>query len=731
MTGVRMDRRLLALLYILAFVLLREWLMPVMELTDTNYLGLFLLFSAVAFLLSLAKVKKWIAVPIKIIYILWAIHYVFLDKVLFSKETMVYLFKDLISNVSIIISGDWDNITNPLKTILFFSLLWMTTYLIRHWIEVRKSILLFYIMTVVFIAFIDTFSPYSADGAIFRIMVTGLLLLGLLFISRLAEKHDTSISTGTFVSFSVPLLFAIVVSGAVVNYLPKQEPIWPDPLPYFKSIINGSGVGGGTGVSKSGYDMDDSALGGSFMQDNTIVFEAKVADKQYWKIETKNTYTSKGWEQVASDNAETIYTPGMEMDVSDLQGQASVTPQLRAELQVSEPFPFIVYPYGMSKVHTNSDVLFLHSEASGKYSTKMAGSEGSLNSYEIDFKEPDYSLKELNATRMEDYSTQNEDFAPYLQLPKQLPERVRELAKTITEEHVSVYEKTKAIEKYFGRNGFVYTQQGVATPAANEDYVDQFLFDTKSGYCDNFSTSMVVMLRAADIPARWVKGFASGQSVKDEDGEQVYRVTNNEAHSWVEAYMPGIGWMPFEPTIGFSNLTDIDYDIESNLSDPQAPEVEKPERPKREQTKKPVIAEKNMGIGEFFKSINSWIKVNLWKVVISILVLLLIAWRLFIVRAKWLPKVHIYVYRSGKGGWITFAKQYKCLLKQLDRLGLKRASGMTLSDYAKNVDNYFGGERMRLLTAAYEKGLYGGNTTNHEWVKLREVWEDLINRTSG
>ena len=87
-----------------------------------------------------------------------------------------------------------------------------------------------------------------------------------------------------------------------------------------------------------------------------------------------------------------------------------------------------------------------------------------------------------------------------------------------------------------------------------EDYVDQFLFDTKRGYCDNFSTSMVVMLRSIDIPARWVKGFAPGEYQLDDEGERVYQITNNEAHSWVEAYMPGIGWMPFEPTIGFSRF---------------------------------------------------------------------------------------------------------------------------------------------------------------------------------
>ncbi|MFJ7936776.1 transglutaminaseTgpA domain-containing protein [Sporosarcina sp. NPDC096371] len=728
MTGKRIDRRLLVLLYVLGFVLLREWLIPVMELTDTNYLGLFLLFAAISFLMALVGAKWWITAPIKIIYILWVIHYIYLDKVLFSKETILYVFKDFTSNVPIIIGSDWDNITNPLKTVLFFILLWMTTYLIRHWIEVRKSILLFYMMTVIFIATIDTFSPYSAADSIFRIMVSGLLLLGLLFISKLTERHNKPISIGAFVSISLPLLFVVVLSGTFANVLPKQGPVWSDPVPYFKSIVQGNGVGGsGTGIAKSGYDTDDSALGGGFMPDDTVVFEVKVPTRQYWKIETKNTYTSKGWEQVPPSNNQKAFPPGEELGEPERLGK----PPRLAEFQVVEPFPFILYPYGLNKVFATSDVLFLHSEMSGKYSTLRGGSEGSLSSYEIEFREPEYSLAALKATRMTDYATENEDFTPYLQLPKELPQRVKELAATITAQKESVYEKTKEIEKYFGKNGFVYTQQDVAIPKSGDDYVDQFLFDTKSGYCDNFSTSMVVMLRALDIPARWVKGFAPGKSILNDEGEWVFQVTNNEAHSWVEAYMPGIGWMPFEPTIGFNGISDVTYDVEVERAEPEVPEVKKPEQPKPEQKKTPTKVEKDFDLGKYFSSVGSWLKKNLWIVVVAITVLVSIAWRLFVVRVKWLPRVLIYANRSGKADWNTFDKQYKSLLKQLDRFGLKRAVGMTLSDYAMTVDDYFGGDGMRKLTTAYEKGLYGGNTIDHEWAVLREVWEDLINRTSG
>ncbi|WP_342514343.1 DUF4129 domain-containing transglutaminase family protein [Sporosarcina sp. FSL K6-1522] len=726
MNSTRIDRRLLVLLYVLAFFLLWEWLNPVMALTDTNYLSFFLAFIALSLVLAIVEAKWWLAVPLKILYIFWAIHYVYLDKVLFSMETVLPLVSNLLSNVGIIVTGNWEEITNPFRTLLFYALLWMTTYLIRHWIEVRKSILLFYAMTVVFIAFIDTFSSYSAEGSIFRIMASGILLLGLLAISRLAEKHQTPISLGAFIAISVPLLLVVIASGAFASVLPKQEPVWPDPVPFMKAAVQGGKVTG----AKSGYGPDDSKLGGSFVPDNTVVFEAKVERKQYWKIETKNTYTSKGWEQVPAEDEETSYMPGMEMGTSERFGRVEANAPLRAELQVTEDFPFIVYPYGMETVQSDEDVLFLHSELSGKYRTEIGGSEGTLAAYEIDFVEPDYSLKTLRETRMADYDALGEDLSAYLQLPEQLPERVRELAESIANDHDSVYEKTKAIERYFGRNGFVYTQQNVAVPKDDQDYVDQFLFDTKSGYCDNFSTSMVVMLRSLDIPARWVKGFAPGKIVKNDDGDLVYQVTNNEAHSWVEVYMPGVGWMPFEPTIGFNNLTDIENDVVADIAETEMPDKEEPVPPKKkpEQAEKPEEANKS---GKTSPSISKWLKEHDWLWIVALVGLVLVGWRLFVVRVKWLPRILLYKYQSDAGDWETFIKQYQSLLKQLDRLGLKRAHGMTLSEYALKVDQHFSDDKMQTLTDAYEKGLYGGNTTDHDWVRLQEMWKKLINRTSG
>ena len=159
---------------------------------------------------------------------------------------------------------------------------------------------------------------------------------------------------------------------------------------------------------------------------------------------------------------------------------------------------------------------------------------------------------------------------------------MKELAETITESVKVFMIKQKRLNATLEEMGLFMINRMSQFRRQDEDYVDQFLFDTKRGYCDNFSTSMVVMLRSIGIPARWVKGFAPGEMSEMMTGESVYQITNNEAHSWVEAYMPGIGWMPFEPTIGFSGPDSIDYDIEMDLSDPEVPEMKEQEKERAE-----------------------------------------------------------------------------------------------------------------------------------------------------
>ncbi len=134
--------------------------------------------------------------------------------------------------------------------------------------------------------------------------------------------------------------------------------------------------------------------------------------------------------------------------------------------------------------------------------------------------------------------------ASYLQLPDTLPPRVREQARTIVAQAQATtpYDQALAIQAYL--RAFPYDEQRPAPPD-DRDWVDYFLFNSQRGYCDDFASAMVVMLRAVDVPARWVQGYAGG-ALDPDTREWVIR--ESVAHSWVEIYFPGYGWQRFEPT---------------------------------------------------------------------------------------------------------------------------------------------------------------------------------------
>jgi transglutaminase-like putative cysteine protease len=132
----------------------------------------------------------------------------------------------------------------------------------------------------------------------------------------------------------------------------------------------------------------------------------------------------------------------------------------------------------------------------------------------------------------------------YLPLPDSVPDRVLALARDLTATELTPYDRALAIERFLRR--FPYTLD-VPSPPAGQDIADYFLFDLQRGYCDYYATAMVVLARAAGLPARLVTGYASGRF--DQVQEQ-YVVTKADAHSWVQVYFPGYGWIEFEPTAG-------------------------------------------------------------------------------------------------------------------------------------------------------------------------------------
>lgn len=127
-----------------------------------------------------------------------------------------------------------------------------------------------------------------------------------------------------------------------------------------------------------------------------------------------------------------------------------------------------------------------------------------------------------------------------------MSDEARKLALDIAAGSSTELEKCQKLANYVSR----YTYSKNIKIPSDANVVDWFLFESKTGYCVQFSTVLTEMLRSQEIPARLVEGFMINYSTEEEDTTE-YPVEGNDAHAWVEVYMDGFGWVRVEPSSGF------------------------------------------------------------------------------------------------------------------------------------------------------------------------------------
>ena len=130
----------------------------------------------------------------------------------------------------------------------------------------------------------------------------------------------------------------------------------------------------------------------------------------------------------------------------------------------------------------------------------------------------------------------------FLQLPP-LPERIRTLAREVTADSRSPYEAALKLSQYLSSDRFRYTL--VLKQQTALDPLEEFLFVRRSGNCEYFAASLAVMLRSVGIPARVVGGFQRGEW---NPYGRYFMVRMKDAHSWVEAFFDGAGWVTLDPS---------------------------------------------------------------------------------------------------------------------------------------------------------------------------------------
>ncbi|MBG9712777.1 transglutaminase TgpA family protein [Bacillus cereus] len=710
------------------FLLLLEWLRPLIGITNVGRLDIFVTFIGICFALSFFQ-TRW-QIPIKIVTVLFIIHSLYYKNAFINPSWLTAFFSDMFRNSSLFFQGNLLDISPVFPTVLFFLSFWFLSSFTSFWIIHKKRGFLFLVLTIIYIATFHNLHLYNANYAIIRTVVIGFFMLSLLQVERIKEREHLQNYAREISKLLRPLTIFIVLLATIAYFAPKFGPQWPNPMDFLK--FNTSEASKEKKVSTIGYGLDDSRLGGPFKADPTIVFTARTQNKQYWRVETKDFYTGKGWE--VSENPKKVSFKNKN-DVVSWYEQNTKTETTEATITMQKSYPHLTYPAGLVTVEASSDVSYSVDPFSEKIYTMNGDSSTTLHSYKLTYEIPEFSIKNLKAVKTNEGQETNPYFmTKYTQLPESLPQRVKDLAINLTNDKDNRYDKVLAIENYFTDNSFTYESTNVSFPAKSQDYVDQFLFDTKSGYCNNFSTSMIVLLRSAGIPARWVKGYTEGtldNTLASAEGEDVYTITNDNAHSWVEVYFPEYGWIPFEPTKGFTNpynfINNTPAPISQN-SEANNSNNEQIQQRNNEAKLKSLI--ENTEEASTKKVTNSKTSFSWWYVFLSTILISIIGYILFTTRMKWMTFliIHFYKYRKDDA---VYQKAYGALLKQFARIGIPRGESQTFREYALHIDTLYNSTDMQQLTASYENAMYQQGQATVEWKKSVHLWEVLMKKAAS
>jgi transglutaminase-like putative cysteine protease len=260
-------------------------------------------------------------------------------------------------------------------------------------------------------------------------------------------------------------------------------------------------------------------------------YQAWSVPRHYWRGQIYSTYNGRGWRLAENDFSS---QKPRQIELSDSNGRTT----LHQKYQLAVPQKGNLF--AANQPVTPGEEIRLVALDNGESNLPVTDRE--ITRYEVLSFVPKVSASQLRKAKT-DYPSEIQRV--YLQLPEELPARVRDLSNRLTSEANTSYDKAIAIQNYL-RSTYPYKLDTPTAPAGR-DVVDYFLFDAPGGFCSYYASSMAVLLRIQGIPARVVTGYSMGNYNYTLGA---YEIPASDAHAWVEVYMPGFGWIEFEPTAG-------------------------------------------------------------------------------------------------------------------------------------------------------------------------------------
>ncbi|MDD2310676.1 MAG: DUF3488 and transglutaminase-like domain-containing protein [Desulfuromonadaceae bacterium] len=364
-----------------------------------------------------------------------------------------------------------------------------------------------------------------ASSSLFDLSPIFLIYLGLLlFIVALALVLLTFQNQELAMTVSMPDLKRILFSALLMPLLAVPLllfffPIMPRTQLPLWNFLNPP-VAGASGYS----DMVEPGSHSSIGESRTLAFRAEMPSQAqnqlYWRGTVFNRTDGVKWTRIAQIPAERPEIVGHK-----------VTQVIYPEPSDSHTLIALDRPVAISlqRVKRSPDGVF-----------EVIGSAGRRVSYSAD---------SLSNSLVAQRNPIDKPF--YLQLPDQLPARIKTLGSEVSQAGKDDRSKVEFLENYFRNGNYRYSTVDLPT---GDRVIEQFIFEKKQGHCEFFASSFALLLRTAGVPCRLVGGYLGGEY--NQIGGY-YIVTDDKAHVWVEANIDGSGWERIDPSSFATNAGDL------------------------------------------------------------------------------------------------------------------------------------------------------------------------------
>lgn len=482
---------------------------------------------------------RWVWWPLYLVSLIAACYASYPLKHLFSLTWGQRFVTQLIQQTQAFRAGSTTTMPVLLSMVLIMILVLGLTLLTVHWQQPVLGI-------VVSIGYLLAVTLFATRNEVIPLTLTIALAGGIVSVLSPPNWHWGHLGY-------YALLAMVLVGGATVNTWAKQPlsqlaqatVTWRNQLSslgFYNFLTQASAA------KKTGISEDTATLGGAIQDDNSVAFKAVATTNHYWRADTRADYSGKGW---AATDDETTRKP-----TTTTSGFVAKPTTKRQAVKLTMPKSLTYLPVGYGQ--TTWAVSAAQQHRIGVSYTPARGriylntGKHPLTTIQYTYQPQRFTAAQLKAVTAKASTSLTKTNT---QLPSELPARVKRLSQKLTRKQTTQYGRVQALVHYLKQSDtFTYTKMDTPTTPAKRDYVDYFLFTSHRGYCDNFSTTLVVMLRSLGIPARWAHGFSGGTRGKTAgNGQYHYQILNSDAHSWAEVYFAGIGWVPFDPTPGYQN----------------------------------------------------------------------------------------------------------------------------------------------------------------------------------